>query len=176
LDIDWDHAIRQASAVAGYNVKSLLAFYEKTHDSPIFQRVSEEIEKLELVALKNATVNPFISEFLRTISENRIEIYLVTMQSEKVVEKFLRETNLKGYFNEIITRERYPSKKEQIKYIVEKPKINPSEILLIDDSIRNINSCRDLKIACFHFLRKQDLKKLEETFVAIAKMVKSQPA
>src|SRR3972149_4184754 len=68
LDIDWHSAIRLASAIAGYDVKSLLTFFEASEGKPIFQTVSTEIEKLELEALKNVEVTPFITEFLQEVA------------------------------------------------------------------------------------------------------------
>ena len=53
LDIDWKDAIRQASAIIGYDVKSL-TFYENNFGTSIFQKVSTEMEKIELEAIKNA--------------------------------------------------------------------------------------------------------------------------
>ena len=40
LDIDWRAAIRQASAIAGCDIKSLLLFYEEQFGKPLFEKVS----------------------------------------------------------------------------------------------------------------------------------------
>ena len=53
LDLDWKAAIRQASAIAGYDIKSLILFYEQQFGTPLFEKISGEMEKLELQALKN---------------------------------------------------------------------------------------------------------------------------
>jgi hypothetical protein len=42
LNVDWNSAIRSASTIAGYNIKSLLTFYESSQGTPIFQKVSGE--------------------------------------------------------------------------------------------------------------------------------------
>ena len=88
LNIDWKSAMRLASEKAGYDVKSLLAFFEASAGEPVFQTVSKEIEKVELEALKKAELTPFITDFLQKISERHIDIYIVSMQSAGVVKKF----------------------------------------------------------------------------------------
>ena len=91
LNIDWKSAIGLASAIAGYDVKSLLTFFEASEGKPIFQTVSREIEKLELEALKNAELTPFVKDFLQKISEMHIDLYIFSMQSAVVVKKFLSD-------------------------------------------------------------------------------------
>lgn len=162
LDIDWNSALRLASRITGSNVKSLLTFYEASHGSPIFRKVSEEIEKLELEALKNAELTPFVREFLEKISEIYVETYMVSMQSAPAVEKFLHQHDLACYFKEILTRERFPCKKAQIEYILEKSQVSSNEVLLVDDSERNITSCKELGIRCFHFARRQDAARTKQ--------------
>jgi HAD superfamily hydrolase (TIGR01509 family) len=156
LNVDWNSAIRLASTIAGYNIKSLITFYESSQGTPIFQKVSEEIEKLELVALKNAEPTPFIKEFLQKISKHFRETYIVSMQSALVVQKFLRHYDLAIYFKEILTRERFSSRRAQIAYILEKSRVNPNEVLLVDDSGKNIAVCKELGITCFYFARGQN--------------------
>jgi HAD superfamily hydrolase (TIGR01509 family) len=162
LDIDWNSAIRLASKSAGYDVKSLLTFYEVSHGSTVFQKVSTEMEKLEMDALKNAEPTPFAKEFLEKISKGDIETYVVSMQSAPAVEKFLRQHDLIRYFKEILTRERFPTKKSQIEYVLEKSRVSPNEVLLVDDSERNVTSCRMLGIRCFHFIRRQDAARTKQ--------------
>jgi beta-phosphoglucomutase-like phosphatase (HAD superfamily) len=176
LDVDWKAAIRQASVIVGYDIKSLLTFYEASQGKPIFHTVSREMEKLELQALKNAQLTPFIEDFLQKICEKQIGMYVVSMQSAQVVKMFLRQHELTGYFRKIITRERCPSKKSQIKHIIEETGIHPSEILLIDDSKRNITSCQELGIMCFHFTRQQEPRKIKDLWSSILNLVKNGPS
>lgn len=172
LDIDWNAAIRQASAIVGYDIKSLLTFYEASQGKPIFHTVSREMEKLELQALKNAQLTPFIEDFLQKISESHIGLYIVSMQSAQVVETFLRQHDLTGYFREIITREICPSKKTQIVHILKETGIRPSEILLVDDSKRNIINCKELGVMCFYFARQQGPRKTKEMWNSIFNIAK----
>jgi FMN phosphatase YigB (HAD superfamily) len=167
LDINWNSAIHTASMTAGYDVKSLLTFYENSHGTPVFQRVSSEIEKLELNALNSAQPAPLIKEFLRRISACHVETYMVSIQSAPVIEKFLSKHNLESYFKEILTREKFPSKKAQIAYILDKSKANPREVLLVDDLESNIVKCKELGIECFHFARRQDKARIKQMWNSI---------
>lgn len=170
LNIDWSSAIRLASEIAGYELNSLLAFYEASHSTPVFYSVSRRVEELELDALKNAKPTPFIAEFLNEISKKVQEIYIVSMQSTVVVEKFLKQNNLAQYFREILTREKFPSKKAQINYLVHKANISPNQILLVDDLKKNITECRKLGIQCFYFRKSRNPRVIRRAWKFILEM------
>jgi FMN phosphatase YigB (HAD superfamily) len=172
LNIDWNSAIRLASAIAGYDVKSLLTFFEASEGKPIFQTVSRQIEKLELEALKNAELTPFITDFLQKISEMHIDVYIVSMQSARVVKKFLGEHGLTRYFRDIITRERCPSKKAQVTCLLDNSGVRADEVLLVDDLLRNISKCQELGVRFFHFARQQNSRKTREMWNSIFNVVK----
>jgi HAD superfamily hydrolase (TIGR01509 family) len=176
LNIDWHAAIRLASTIVGYDIKSLLTFYEAKYGTHIFQTVSRRIEQIELGALKEAKLTPFTREFLQKLPEMHIETYVVSMQSALVVKKFLREHDLTSYFKEIVTRERYPSKKAQVTYVLKKSGVCASQVLLVDDSARNISKCKELGAVCFHFARQQNSQKIRETWNSILNTVKGQIA
>ena len=172
LDVDWNSAIHMASTIAGYDVRSLLAFYESSYGTPVFQRVSKEMEELELKALRNAEPTPFVKEFLQKVSESRIETWMVSMQSALAVEKFLQEHDLTSCFKEILTRGGYPCKKAQIAHVLKKSGVSPEEILLIDDSKRNITNCKELGIRCFHFARRQDVARTRKMWNLITDLIR----
>jgi beta-phosphoglucomutase-like phosphatase (HAD superfamily) len=176
LDIDWDYAMQLASARTGYDVKSLLTFFEASEGKPIFQAVSREIEKLELEALKSAEVAPFVADFLQKISERHIDAYIVSMQSARVVKKFLDEHGLTRFFKDVITRERCPSKKTQVKCVLDNSGVRADEVLLVDDLARNISECRELGVRCFHFARQQNSRKTREMWNSILNIVEGQSA
>jgi len=176
LNIDWKSAIRLASAIAGYDVKSLLTFFENSEGKPIFQTVSREIEKLELEALKNAELTPFVKDFLHKISEMHIDIYIVSMQTAQVVKKFLGAHGLTRYFKGVITRERCPSKKAQVTCVLNNSGVRPDEVLLVDDSARNISKCQELGVRCFHFVRQQNSRKTREAWKSILNIAMGQIA
>jgi phosphoglycolate phosphatase-like HAD superfamily hydrolase len=172
LDIDWDRAIRLASKIAGYDIKSLLTFYEDSHGTPLFQSISKEMEKLESEALNNAELAPSILEFLEEVSKSGVEVYVVSMQTTLVVQKFLERNKIAHCFKEVLTREGFPSRKAQVNCIMTKSGISPNEILLVDDSKRNITKCEELGVRCFHLARRQDPHKTKETWNAIIDLVK----
>jgi HAD superfamily hydrolase (TIGR01509 family) len=151
LDLDWKVAIRQASEIAGYDIKSLITFYEKCFGTPLFQEISAKMEKLEMQALKTSPILPQVKETVEKLVERKADLYIVSMQSYLVIKTFLDQNGLAGYFKEIVTREKCPDKKAQVEYVLKTYNVNPSQLLLIDDSKRNIALCSELGISCFHF-------------------------
>ncbi len=154
LNIDWHEAIHQASAIAGYDVKSLLVFYEEQFGKPLFEKVSDEMEKLELESIKRAQLLPYVKEALTQLSEKSVDLYIVSMQTKKVIIEFLNKHELSNYFKDIVTREKCSTKKAQVEYVLKIYNINPNQLLLVDDLKRNIIACNELGIACFHFQAK----------------------
>ncbi len=172
LDVDWELAIRQASALVGYDIKSLILFYENNFDTANFKKVSTEIEKLELEALKKAHLLPCVKEVLQKLSEEHLDIYIVSLQSYRVIKEFLDQHELTNYFKGIITRENCPGKKAQVECISKEMGYFPSQILLIDDNRRNISLCRELGVACFHFPGKQNPKNAKKTWDKALELLK----
>lgn len=157
LDIDWKAAIRQASAIAGYDVRSLLLFYNDQFGTPLFEKVSNAMEKLELEAINKAQLLPYVKEALDQLTEKGIDLYIVSMQTTRIIREFLLKNGLFNYFRDIVTRDKCPSKKAQVEYVLTNHKIHPNQLLLIDDSMKNIDACNQLGIACFHFQEKTAL-------------------
>jgi beta-phosphoglucomutase-like phosphatase (HAD superfamily) len=171
LDIDWNAAIRQASSIVGHDIKSLITFYENNFGTAIFQKVSAEMEKIELDALTTAQASPFIEEFLQKLTEKQVEAYIVSMQSFNVIKKFLEQHGLTGYFKGIIAREKCPSKKAQVECISKETRSSLNQILLVDDSKRNISNCKELGLVCFYFQRKQSSKETREAWNKILNLL-----
>jgi HAD superfamily hydrolase (TIGR01509 family) len=157
LDIDWKAAILNASAIAGYDVNSLLLFYDEQFGKPLFEKVSKAMEKLELEAINRAQLLPYVKEALDHMTEKGIDLYIVSMQTTRVINDFLLKHGLLSYFKDIVTREKIPSKKAQVTYVLKNHKIPPNQLMLIDDSIKNINTCSQLGIICIHFQAKAGL-------------------
>ena len=151
LDLDWKVAIRQASEIAGYDIKSLITFYEKCFGTPLFQEINAEMEKLEIQALKTSPILPHVKETIEKLAERKVDLFIVSMQSYRVIKTFLDQNGLAGYFKDIIPREKCPNKKAQVEYVLKNYNVNPIQLLLVDDSKRNITLCSELGISCFHF-------------------------
>jgi phosphoglycolate phosphatase-like HAD superfamily hydrolase len=154
LDIDWRAAICQASAIVGHDVKSLLLFYEEQFGKPLFEKVSGEMEKLEFESIKRAQLLPCVKEALTKLSEKGVDLFIVSMQTTKVISEFLNKHELSGYFKEIVTREKCSTKKAQVEYVLKIYNINQNQLLLVDDLKRNIIACNELGVVCFHFQAK----------------------
>ncbi len=172
LDIDWETAIRRASALVGYDIKSLILFYENNFGSPNFNKVSAEIEKLELEALKKAHLLPCVKEVLQDLSEKHFETYVVSLQSYRVIKEFLEQHGLTRYFKGIITREKHPGKKAQVEWLAKELSLFPSQILLIDDNRRNIKLCREVGVTCFHFPGIQNPRDAKKTWDRALELLK----
>jgi phosphoglycolate phosphatase-like HAD superfamily hydrolase len=171
LDIDWKAAIHQASDLVGYDVRSLILFYEINFGKLNFQKVSAEIEKLELEAIKKAPVLPCVNEVMLKLSEKHVEIHIVSMQSYRVVKEFLDQHGLSSYFKGIITREKCPSKKAQVECLIKKTGCSPSQLLLVDDNKRNISLCSELGVVCFLFQVKQNSKDAKKIWDKIIELL-----
>lgn len=156
LDIDWQFVRQKASKLSGFPIDSMLKFFKEYHRTPLFDVINKEVEKFELDALKKASPKPKMMDFLRKTSETEIKTYLATMQSAIVMRFFLDEYEMTKYFQEILTRNDFPNKLAQLKHILEKNQCDPSKILFIDDSLRNISTCKSLGIVCFHHPRNID--------------------
>ena len=72
LNINWKAAVHQASTIVGHDIKSLNLFYEECLDTEDFQKVSSEMEKTELKALKRATVLPYVKEACRHFRKKKL--------------------------------------------------------------------------------------------------------
>jgi HAD superfamily hydrolase (TIGR01509 family) len=164
LEIDWKAAIRQASTIAGYDVRSLILFYENSFGALIFEKVSSEMEKIELEAAMKSQLLPYVKETLQKLTEKQVQIYIVSMQSYRVIKEFLDKHGLANYFKGIITRERCPGKKAQVEFLIRELGISPSRILFVDDSRRNISLCKELGVTCFLFQSKNNTKDVKRVW------------
>jgi beta-phosphoglucomutase-like phosphatase (HAD superfamily) len=168
LEVDWNQVIKKVSEIANQDVKSLLAFYESSFGKPIYWKVSSEVENIELDALKKSQTVPLIETFLKSASEKQIPIYIVSMQTCKVIMTFLNHHRLTAYINEIVTREKFPTKKAQVEYVIKKVQ---GKVLFVDDLKRNLNSCEGLDVECVYFPRKQNRVDSEKSWQSVLKRI-----
>ncbi len=169
LEVDWNDVIRKISKIAGQDIKSLLTFYEANFGVPIYQKVSAEIENIELEALKKTQLVPFVAEFLKSLQEKQMPVYVVSMQTAKVIQVFLDQQGLSSYVKEVVTRDRFPSKRAQVDYVT---KTVGGRVLLVDDLKRNLISCQDLNVMCFHFQRTKKPKDAKKSWDRILEYIK----
>jgi phosphoglycolate phosphatase-like HAD superfamily hydrolase len=150
LDVDWTEVIRKVSKELGYDVKSVLTFYRENFGTPVFQKISLEIEKTEVEAAKKAQPTPHLKEFLDALGKRQIDVFIVSMQTQKGIAVFLENHGLTQHFKEIITRDKLPDKRAQVEYAAKK---TVGKLLFVDDLKRNIASCQDLDILSYYFPR-----------------------
>jgi phosphoglycolate phosphatase-like HAD superfamily hydrolase len=170
VEVDWKAAIKLSSKISGQEVKSLLTFYEQNFGTPIFEKVSSEIEKLELDALKTSPQVPYIEEIIKTLAEKKIPVYVVSMQTNKALTGYLEQHGLAGFIKEVVSRERFPSKRAQVQYVISKEV--GGQVLFVDDLKRNFDSCRDLGVICFLFQRTNKPKDAKEAWNKLLNLIK----
>lgn len=150
LNIDWFKVLEEVSMIIGFKVKSLLDFWEEYFGTREFHLVNEIVEKYELEEVLR--VKPF--DDVKIVLENfHGSIYLASMQSEKALKLFLEKNCLDVYFREVLGRNRFKSKVEQLKYILMKER--DGEVIFVDDSKRNILKCQSLGVKCILIDRKR---------------------
>lgn len=170
VEVDWKKMIKQASEISGQNVKSLLVFYAQNFGTPTFQKVSQEIEKFELEALKTSPQVPYIEETLKTLKGKKIPVYIVSMQTTRAITSYLEQHGLAGYIKEVVSRERFADKRAQVQYIT--AQVAGGQVLFVDDLKRNLDSCRDLGVVCFLFERTNKPKDAKEAWNKLFSLLK----
>lgn len=170
VEVDWKKMIKKASEISGQEVKSLLTFYEQNFGTPAFEKVSQEIEKVELEALRTSPQVPFIEETLKTLAEKKIPVYIVSMQTKRAITGYLEQHALSGYIKEVVSRERFPNKRAQVQYVT--TQATGGQVLFVDDLKRNLDSCRDLGVVCFLFERTNKPKDAKEAWNKLFSLIK----
>lgn len=143
LNVDWPKVYSKVSEVAGYRVTDLITFWKNTYGTSLYDKANKIIEEYEMEAIAKSEIYDDVIEALELFKGRK---YLASMQSQKVLEKFLEEYGIRGYFKEVLGRDRFGSKRRQLIYILEKEKGN--KVYFIDDLQRNVDSCIDLGIEC----------------------------
>ena len=155
----------------GYDVKSLILFYENNFGTQNFKKVSSEIEKIELEAIKKAPVLPYVKEVMQKLSEKQRRNLRCFNAKLRVVKEFLDQHELSAYFKGIITREKCPGKKAQVQFLLKETGSSPSQLLLVDDNKRNISLCSELGVACFLFQGKQNSKDAKKVWDKVIELL-----
>ena len=87
-------------------------------------------------------------EVLRQLSEQGVEMGIVTSNSNKNVMTFLRRNNLKQYFSFVEAGASVLGKSRNIKHAIKSQRIDPKDCYYIGDEIRDIEASRAIKIDC----------------------------
>lgn len=150
LNIDWRKVREEVSRRVGFKVESMIMFWENYFGTEMFEIANDIAEKYELEAVLNSRPYPDIKPALESFKGT---VYVASMQSEKAINLFLNTYDFKKYFKEVLSRNGFKSKIEQIQYVVDKEKEH-KKFIFIDDSKRNIENCQQLGLICIHLERK----------------------
>jgi len=98
------------------------------------------------------TAEPFEEavKLVKEASKRGIKVYIVSMQSRSSILRFLEKFSLLEHISGVLSREDFPEKPEMLRRILQMEKIEPSELIFIDDLKRNLDECRDLGVKCVH--------------------------
>lgn len=155
LDIDWKLVRAEASKIVGYHISSLVRFFEENFGKQCFYTVSKLVEQYEMRAVEKAEPYSDVVKLLTLVKD--IPVYIATMQSEKVVEFFLKKHSLTKFFTDILGRNRFGSKRRQLEYLINNVNTIPSRIVFVDDSWRNISICKELGLKCIWLRRDKNM-------------------
>jgi len=154
LNIDWSKLRAIVAEKTGLPINSFLDFFEEYYGTKEFALVHRLVEDYEVEAVLNSEPYKDAVEFLK--STVQYNVYIASMQSEKSINLFLQKHSLTPFFKEILGRGKFGSKKNQLTYLIKKLGLPKSCIFFIDDSLRNIKTCRELGIQCIHLNRRKN--------------------
>jgi phosphoglycolate phosphatase-like HAD superfamily hydrolase len=170
LDIDWNKLREGVSSVIGANIRSFGEFFAENYPSAVFEKVSDLVKKEELAAARESQLFSDVRPALETIRLNSSKAYVASMQSIDVVKYFLEKNAVQSYFARVLGRESGGSKRGQLEQIIEMERqggvIGRTNLLLIDDSRRNIKVGKDLGFTSILFKR-------SDSFLTLNDLIKS---
>ena len=167
LNVDWSKLKARVIEKTGLTINSFLDFFEENYGKKQYTTVHKLLEEQEVEAIINSEPYRDAVEFLE--STTQYNVYIASMQSEKSINLFLQKHSLTRFFREILGRDKFGSKKNQLTYLIKKLGIPKTCIFFIDDSQKNIKACKELGIQCIHLDRRKNttlteiLGKLEQT-------------
>lgn len=130
------------------NMKSARDYFEKeglTQDkiNEIIEEVDNEIINIEYEAASNATMINGIDKVLEFAKNNNLKQAIFTFNTKRNAEISLKKVNLLQYFDVIVGRDNIANLKphpDHLNYISKQLSVEPDEILVIGDNIRDIEA------------------------------------
>ncbi|MFX1567862.1 MAG: HAD family hydrolase [Promethearchaeota archaeon] len=130
------------------NMKSAREFFNKEgltqkKINEIIEEVDNEIIKIEYEAAQNATMIDGIDKVLEFAKNKKLKQAIFTFNTRRNAEISLEKANLLQYFNLIVGRDNITNLKphpDHLNHICKILKVNPDEILVIGDNIRDIEA------------------------------------
>jgi phosphoglycolate phosphatase-like HAD superfamily hydrolase len=149
LNVDWVRVRGEVSRVIGFNVDSLVDFWDKYFGTEKFYLASRIVERYELEEVLRVKPYDDVEKALQSFNG---KVYIASLQSRNALKVFLQRNRLNGYFEEVLGREDFGSKFRQVQYIMGR-EVDAERIVFVDDSRRNISGCKPLGVECILFDR-----------------------
>ena len=130
------------------NMKSAREYFEKEGFSKdkiavIIEEIDDEINKIEYEAAINAKMINGIDQVLEFAKSKNLKQAIFTFNTKNNAEISLNKVNLLHYFNIIVGRDNVNNLKphpDHLTHICKELKVEPNEILIIGDNIRDIEA------------------------------------
>jgi phosphoglycolate phosphatase len=104
-------------------------------------------EKYELEAAKTTSLQPGITEVLKTLRDTGLKIGVCTVNSQKSVDHILKKFGIAKFFDTVITRDAVLNVKPNTEHLEAALKVlgvNPKEALVIGDSPADMRCAKEL--------------------------------
>ena len=111
---------------------------DMTKINEAFKVICEE----EMVAVQSLESVKGIHEIMNFLKEKNCLLCLVTMQCRKAAMEILKKLGITDFFSNILTRDESYDRLEQIQQTLEKIKINPEQILVVGDTVYDVECAK----------------------------------
>jgi HAD superfamily hydrolase (TIGR01509 family) len=115
--------------------------------SKLKETVLKLLEKYEMESANSTSLVPGILETLKTLKKMKLKLALFTVNSKKSTNHIINTFRLKNTFDAVITRDSVPTVKPNpvhLEAALKKLKAEPSETIVIGDSIWDMESAQEL--------------------------------
>lgn len=119
---------------------------DKSKIDEAFEMICEQ----EMIAIQNLESMQGVNDIMNFLKAKNCLLYLVTMQCRKVTIEILNKLGITDLFSNILTRDESYDRFEQIQRTLEKIKLNPEQILVIGDTIYDMECAK--KVGCQYIL------------------------
>lgn len=136
----------------------------------ILNKIIVEKRELEYQRLEEYKLIKGIKDLLSYIQEKNYKIGIVTGSRKKLVRKILGSNKLLNYFEFFVTGEDFDSSKpnpECFELMLDKMKLKPKDVIVIEDSIAGIKAAKSIGIKVFAlttYLKKSELLEADNQF------------
>ncbi|MFX1462503.1 MAG: HAD family hydrolase [Promethearchaeota archaeon] len=133
----------------------------------IITEVDTEISKIEYEAAINAKIINGIDQVLEFAKNKNLKQAIFTFNTQKNAKISLNKTNILNYFNIIVGRDNITNLKphpDHLNYICKKLNVNPNELLVIGDNVRDIEAA--INIGAYSIAMHTKLAKIETLKIA----------